>query len=149
MRPATTDQLVRILLVEDNPGDAVLTRKVLEEITTRIDIITVGDGERAIALLRPEDGREPELHPDLILLDINLPRMSGHEVLAELKRDERLRRIPVVALTSSAAEADINAAYDNRINAYMIKCIDLQEFMDRLRCMHDFWFGTAMMPPRR
>ena len=109
MPTATTDQVVRILLVEDNPGDAVLTRKVLEEITTRISVTTVGDGERAISILRPGDGRAPELEPDLILLDINLPRMSGHEVLAELKRDERLRRIPVVALTSSSAEADISA----------------------------------------
>ena len=148
MPTATTDQVVRILLVEDNPGDAVLTRKVLEEITTRISVTTVGDGERAISILRPGDGRAPELEPDLILLDINLPRMSGQEVLAELKRDERLRRIPVVALTSSSAEADISAAYDNRINAYMIKCVDLQEFMDGMRCMHDFWFGTAKMPPR-
>jgi two-component system, chemotaxis family, response regulator Rcp1 len=147
MPTATGDDLVEILLVEDNPGDAILTRKVLEEITSLVNITVATDGERAMSMLRAE--REGErVRPDLILLDINLPRMSGHEVLAELKRDERLRRIPVVALTSSSADADINAAYDNRINAYMIKCVDLQAFIDGMRCMHDFWFGTAKMPPR-
>ncbi len=87
--------------------------------------------------------------PDLILLDINLPRMSGHEVLAELKADRELRAIPVVALTSSAAEEDIAAAYEHRINAYVTKRADLGRYVEAMRCLESFWFGSASIPSPR
>jgi CheY-like chemotaxis protein len=136
---------VEILLVEDNPGDAILTRKVLEEISDRLAITVASDGERAMAMLQAEDEAQ-RVRPDLILLDINLPRMSGHEVLAELKRDAALRRIPVVALTSSSAEEDIAAAYDHFINAYMTKSADLGQYVEAMRCLQEFWFKTASIP---
>jgi CheY-like chemotaxis protein len=145
MPTATGEDLVEILLVEDNPGDAILTRKVLEEITSLVNITVATDGERAMSMLRAETEGE-RVRPDLILLDINLPRMSGHEVLAELKRDAELRRIPVVALTSSSAEEDIVAAYDHCINAYMTKSVDLGEYIEALRCLQAFWFKTAIIP---
>jgi two-component system, chemotaxis family, response regulator Rcp1 len=147
MPPVTAEDAVEILLVEDNPGDAVLVRRVLAEITDRVRVTVAGDGERAMAMLRAGDGGE-RVRPDLILLDINLPRMSGHEVLAELKRDGELRRIPVVALTSSSAQEDIVAAYDHCINAYMTKRVDLGQYVEALRRLQQFWCGTVSLPPR-
>jgi CheY-like chemotaxis protein len=131
-----------VLLVEDNPGDAALARKVIEELTDAVRVTVVPDGERAMTMLTSGQlGR-----PDLILLDLNLPRMSGHEVLAALKADSDLRAIPVVALTSSAADEDVAAAYHHRINAYVTKRADLDAYVEAMRCLQSFWFGTATIP---
>jgi chemotaxis family two-component system response regulator Rcp1 len=145
MPTVTAQDVVEILLVEDNPGDAVLTRRVLEELTDLVNVTVASDGERAMAMLRAGDGAE-RVRPNLILLDLNLPRMSGHEVLAELKRDAELRRIPVVALTSSSAPEDVVAAYDRCINAYMTKRVDLGQYVEALRCLQQFWCATATLP---
>jgi chemotaxis family two-component system response regulator Rcp1 len=147
MTAATAANPIEILLVEDNPGDVILTREVLAELPAPVNLTVATDGEQAMALLRGDGGPGGRFRPGLILLDINLPIMSGHEVLAALKSDPQLRRIPVVALTSSSADKDVLAAYDHCINAYITKPVDLEEFIEAMRSMQGFWFKTARTPP--
>jgi len=136
---------IHILLVDDNEGDILLTREALEEarIVNRISIAY--DGVEAIQFLRnnrPFGGETP----DLILLDINLPKMDGKEVLSIIKNDPDLRRIPVIMLTTSSSEKDILAAYDNHANCYITKPVDLEKFMDVVRTIEDFWISIVKLP---
>lgn len=137
---------VRILLVEDNPGDVRLTKEALREGKVRNDLHVVGDGEEAMAFLRRGDHHADAPRPDLILLDLNLPKKDGREVLEELKVDPEFRRIPVVVLTSSKAEEDILRSYDLHANAYITKPVDLDQFIGVVKAVEDFWFTVVRLP---
>ncbi len=137
---------VKILLVEDNPGDVRLAREALKESKLYNDLWDVPDGEQALDFLnRRGDYAEAE-RPDLILLDLNLPRMSGRELLREVKQDPGLRTIPVVVLTMSKAEKDITQAYDLHANCYITKPIDLNRFIEVVQGIRDFWFTIVQLP---
>jgi len=140
---------IRILLVEDQPADVRLTREILAQGKVANDLYTVGDGEKALAFLRGEGEFAGEPRPDLILLDLNLPRLDGREVLAEIKSDPELLRIPVVILTTSAAERDVIEAYEHRANAYVTKPIDLDEFVRVVRTIESFWLSIVRLPDGR
>jgi chemotaxis family two-component system response regulator Rcp1 len=140
------DGAVEILLVEDNPADARLTREVFEggRLSTHLNVVS--DGEEAMAFLRREGAYSECPRPKLILLDLNLPRKDGREVLQELKADPRLSRIPVIVLTTSAAESDILHSYDLQANCFITKPLDLDEFFGVVRAIEDFWLATARLP---
>jgi CheY-like chemotaxis protein len=138
---------VEILLVEDNPGDVRLTREALKEGKIRNNLNVVGDGVEALRYLRREGPYAESTRPDLILLDLNLPRMDGREVLEAVKADPSLRLIPVVVLTSSAAEQDIVRAYDLHANCYVSKPVDLDQFIHVVKSIEDFWFSIVKLPP--
>ncbi len=140
-------QSVEILLAEDNPGDARLTEKALERGSILNNLHVVEDGVEALAFLRNEDEYADTPRPDLILLDLNMPRKDGKDVLRELKDDEDLRRIPVVVLTSSAAEEDVVKSYDLHANAYLTKPVDFDGFLDVIGRIEDFWLTVVKMPP--
>ncbi len=135
-----------ILLVEDNPGDVRLTLETFKETDMTTMLHVVGDGVEALAFLYRSGDYADVARPDLILLDLNLPRKDGREVLAEIKQDAILRRIPVVVLTTSQAEQDILAAYDLHANCYITKPMDLDSFADVARSIQDFWLATAILP---
>lgn len=137
-----------ILLVEDNPADADLTREGLQEgrLIDRLHHVT--DGVQALRFLRREGEYENAPVPDLILLDLNLPKKDGREVLHAIKEDPHLRRIPVVILTSSQAENDIVKSYDLHANCYMCKPVDLTRFLETVRKIEDFWLTVVRLPPR-
>ncbi len=137
---------IRVLLVEDNPGDADLAKETFEAGKLHVEIFVAIDGAEAIdyLLLR---GRYAEAHkPDLILLDLNLPKMDGRQVLAELKKHEELRRIPVVILTSSDAEADVVKSYELGANCYVTKPVGLAAFQKTVRAVEEFWFTVVKLP---
>ena len=135
-----------ILLIEDNPGDARLLREALEEcrMDHRLEVVT--DGVEALRYLRREEPYLSGFRPDLILLDLNLPRKDGREVLKELKMDAVLRRIPVVILSTSEAEADILTAYDRHANCYICKPLDLEAFFEVAESIRRFWVDTVKLP---
>jgi chemotaxis family two-component system response regulator Rcp1 len=137
---------VEILLVEDNPGDVRLTEEVLKEAKIATRLNTVRDGEEAMAYVRREGPHAGASRPDLILLDLNLPRKDGREVLNELKSDEELRRIPVIVLTTSMAEPDILMSYDLHANCYIHKPIEFEEFSNTIHAIQQFWLLTAQLP---
>jgi CheY-like chemotaxis protein len=138
---------VEILLVEDNPGDVRLTREALRDGKVRNNLNVVDDGVKALAYLRRE-GEYANVHrPDLILLDLNLPRMSGREVLTQIKGDPDLRSIPVVVLTTSQAEQDIVRAYELNANCYVTKPVDLDQFINVVKSIEDFWLTIVKLPP--
>ena len=138
---------IEILLVEDNPGDVRLTQEAIREAKIRNELNVVRDGEEAIAYVRRQGAYADQPRPDLILLDLNLPRKDGREVLQELKTDPDLHRIPVVVLTSSAAEQDILRTYDLYANAYVTKPVDLEQFMHVVSSIQDFWLNIVKLPP--
>ena len=138
---------IEILLVEDNPGDVRLTQEAVREAKIRNRLNVVNDGEQAIAYVRRQGAFADRPRPDLILLDLNLPRKDGREVLQELKSDPDLHRIPVVVLTSSAAEQDILRTYDLYANAYVTKPVDLEQFMNVVSSIQDFWLNIVKLPP--
>jgi CheY-like chemotaxis protein len=137
---------VEILLVEDNPGDVRLTREALKEGKIRNNLNVVGDGVEALRYLRREGPYTDSARPDLILLDLNLPKMDGREVLEAVKADPALRVIPIVVLTSSAAEKDIARAYDLHANCYVSKPVDLDQFIHVVKSIEDFWFSIVKLP---
>jgi CheY-like chemotaxis protein len=137
---------VDILLVEDNPGDARLMQEALAEARVRNRLHVVADGVEALAYLRRQHPFASAIRPDLILLDLNLPGKDGRDVLAEIKRDQDLRRIPVVILTSSQAAADIARAYDLHANAYVTKPLDLEQFITVVKSIEDFWLTIVKLP---
>jgi CheY-like chemotaxis protein len=137
---------IEILLVEDNQGDARLTMEALREAKVHNHISHVRDGVEALAFLRRQDAYAQAPRPDLILLDLNLPRKDGREVLAEIKNDDNLKRIPVVVLTTSEAEEDILKAYNLSANCYVSKPVDLDQFMKVVRCIEDFWLAIVRLP---
>jgi CheY-like chemotaxis protein len=138
---------VEILLVEDNPGDAELTLETLRESKLLNHMSVVDDGVEAMAYLRREGKYAEATRPDLILLDLNLPKKDGREVLAEVKADDRLRRIPVVVLTTSSAEQDILQTYDLHANCYITKPVNLDQFSAVVRAIEEFWFTIVKLPP--
>lgn len=137
---------IDILLVEDNATDVVLTREVFAEARVPNEVHVARDGVEALAFLRRESGYEAAPTPDVILLDINMPRMSGLEFLATLKSDAQLRHIPVIMLTTSAAEGDVARSYQLHANAYITKPIDFKAFGDMMRTFEAFWLGVARLP---
>jgi CheY-like chemotaxis protein len=140
--------MIQILLVEDDPGDVVITREAFAENKVRNELSVVSDGEAAMAFLRREEGYADAPRPDLILLDLNLPRKAGHEVLAEIKSDSDLQRIPVVVLTTSDAEEDILRSYDLHANAYVTKPVDFECFLNVVRQIDDFFVTVVKLPGR-
>lgn len=139
---------VDILLVEDNPGDVRLTREAFKEARISNELHVARDGEAALDFLHQRGEFEDAPRPRLILLDLNLPKRDGDEVLAEIKADESLRSIPVTVLTSSAAEEDIARSYNLHTNAYLTKPIDPDEFVDVVRSFEEFWFTLVQLPPQ-
>ena len=136
-----------ILLVEDNPGDVRLTQESLKDSKLLNFISVVNDGVEAMAFLRREGKYVEAPRPDLILLDLNLPKKDGREVLAEIKTDEQLRRIPVVVLTTSSADQDILRTYDLHANCYIIKPVNLDQFTKVVKALEEFWFTIVKRPP--
>jgi CheY-like chemotaxis protein len=139
-------QEIHILLVDDNEGDILLTKEALEEAKIVNRISVAYDGVQALNFLKKEPPFSHEDSPDLILLDINLPRMDGTELLSIIKRDPDLRRIPVIMLTTSSSERDILTSYDNHANCYITKPVDLERFMDVVRTIEDFWISIVKLP---
>ncbi|KJE21932.1 Response regulator receiver domain protein [Frankia torreyi] len=137
---------VEVLLVEDDPGDVLMTREAFEDHKLRNHLNVVSDGVEALAYLRGEGEYAGAPRPDLILLDLNLPRRDGREVLREVKADERLRRIPVVVLTTSEAEEDVLRSYDLHANAYITKPVDFERFVAVVRHIDDFFVTVARLP---
>jgi CheY-like chemotaxis protein len=147
MSDAASGRPVEILLVEDNPGDVRLTQETWKECKLLNHLSVVANGEEAMAFLRREAKYAHAAHPDLILLDLNLPKKDGREMLAEIKADEQLRRIPVVVLTSSSAEQDILVTYDLHANCYITKPVDLGQFSTVVKALAEFWFTVVKLPP--
>lgn len=137
---------IDILLVEDNPADAELTREAMAESRLLNRLHVVRDGVEALAFLRREGGYGGVPRPDLVLLDLNLPRKDGRAVLTEMKGDPGLRRIPVVVLTSSQAEQDVARAYELNANCYVTKPVDLEQFLMIVRSIEQFWFTVVKLP---
>ena len=137
---------VEILLVEDSPGDVRLTREALREGKIRNNLSHVPDGVEAMAFLRHEGQYADVPKPDIVLLDLNMPRKDGREVLAEMKADARLKRIPVVVLTTSEAEQDILKTYDLHANCYITKPVDLDQFISIVRSVENFWLQLVKLP---
>ena len=138
---------IEILLAEDNPGDARLAMEALKDAKVRNNMHVVEDGVEAMAFLRREGKYADALRPDVILLDLNMPRKDGREVLAEIKADEELRRIPVVILTVSKAEEDILRTYNLHANCYVTKPIDLDQFIKVVKAIEEFWLTIVKLPP--
>ena len=139
---------IEVLLVEDDPGDVLMTQEAFEEHKVRNRLTVVSDGAEALSYLRREGAYANALRPDLILLDLNLPRRDGREVLAEVKADPELRRIPVVVLTTSQAEEDILRSYDLHANAFVSKPVDFDRFVEVVRQIDDFFFTVVRLPDR-
>jgi CheY-like chemotaxis protein len=139
---------IEILLVEDNLGDVELTTLALEESKLSVHLSVVGDGAEALDFLHHQKQKYINSpHPDLILLDLNLPKKSGHEVLAAIKNEEALKRIPVVVLTTSQAEEDILKAYNLYASGYIAKPTRFDQFLSVVQAIEDFWFATVRLPP--
>jgi two-component system, chemotaxis family, response regulator Rcp1 len=143
---ARSGELIEILLVEDNPGDVRLTIEALKEARVLNHLSVASDGVEALAFLRRQGRYQDARRPDLIFLDLNLPRMDGREVLSVIKQDETLRRIPVVVLTTSQAEQDVVRSYDLHANCYITKPLDLDQFMEVVHSIEDFWLTIVKLP---
>ena len=142
----TTTKPADILLVEDSPSDVRLTQEALREAKVRGHLHVVSDGVEALDFLRHRGRHAAAPHPDLILLDLNLPRLNGREVLAEIKGDPELRRIPTVVLSTSCAEEDVSNAYDLHANCYVSKPLDMDAFVDAIRAIDGFWLSMVTRP---
>ena len=147
MKPNGKGKPIEILLVEDNPGDARLTQEALTEGRVLNRLTVVPDGVEALEFLRRKGKYASAARPDLILLDLNLPKKDGREVVAEIKADPDLRRIPVVILTSSQAEQDIIKTYNLGANCYVTKPVDLDQFLGVIRSIEQFWLNVVKLPP--
>jgi CheY-like chemotaxis protein len=137
---------IEILLVEDNPGDVRLTREALKDSKLNNNLHVVNDGLEALAFLRKEGKYINAPRPDLILLDLNLPKKNGRDVLTEIKEDPDLKRIPVVILTTSSAEEDIIKSYNSHANCYITKPVDFEQFIKVVKKIEDFWFTIVKLP---
>jgi two-component system, chemotaxis family, response regulator Rcp1 len=142
----STERTADILLVEDNEADIRLTREVLSDGRFMNRLAIARDGEEAMMYLRRQGTFKDAARPDLILLDLNLPRKDGREVLAEIKSDDELKRIPVVILTTSRAEADMVQTYELHANCYIVKPVDLGQFISVIRSIEDFWLKVVRLP---
>ncbi len=143
-----TNYRFEILLVEDNPGDVMLTEEALREGTLRYRLSVAEDGEQALRFLRREGTYKSAPQPDLILMDLNLPKKDGREVLAEVKSDPDLRHIPIIVLTMSEAAQDIARAYKLHANCYLTKPIQMDDFLKVIRSVEDFWLTMVRLPAR-
>lgn len=141
-------KVIDILLVEDNPGDVRLAQEALKESKVRNKLYVVEDGVEAMAFLRRQGEYAGAPHPDLILLDLNLPRKSGREVLAEVKTDDDLKHIPIVVLTVSRAEEDVLKCYNHHANCYITKPLDFSQFMEVTKSIEEFWLTIVRLPPK-
>jgi CheY-like chemotaxis protein len=139
---------MQVLLVEDNPGDVRLTQEALKDAKVHLELRVVNDGVEAMEYLHREGKYAESLRPDLVLLDLNLPRKDGREVLAEIKNDPLLQAIPVVVLTTSASEADILRTYMLHANCYITKPVDMEGFLTVVRSIDDFWLSIVKLPPK-
>ncbi|MCX6027392.1 MAG: response regulator [Chloroflexi bacterium] len=146
MNPVMEGKPIDILMVEDNDGDARLAREAMRDSKIKNTMHHVRDGEEAMAFLHKEGKYTDAPRPDLVLLDLNLPRKNGQEVLAEMKADMDLKRIPVVILTVSSDEADVRKTYDAHANCYVTKPLDLNQFMKVVRSIEDFWLTIVKLP---
>ncbi len=140
-------QPIQILLVEDNPGDVFLAREALKDSKMYSELAVVNDGQEAMDYLNKQKKYADATRPDLILLDLNLPRKTGYEVLEEIKKDNDLRCIPVVILTSSDEESDIVRTYRLHANSYITKPVNLDRFINIVNSIEDFWFTVVKLPP--
>lgn len=140
---------IEVLLVEDSPGDVRLTQEVFRDANGSIHLHVASDGVEAMEFLRREGTHVNAPRPDLILLDLNLPRMDGREVLAQIKEDSRLKTIPTVILTTSVAEADIVKSYQLQANCYLSKPVQLDAFESLVKSINDFWLTKVKLPQRR
>ncbi|HUC57598.1 MAG TPA: response regulator [Streptosporangiaceae bacterium] len=138
--------MIQVLLVEDDPGDVLITREAFAENKVRNQLSVVSDGVNALRYLRREGEYADVIRPDLILLDLNLPRMGGHEVLAKIKSDSDLQRIPVVVLTTSDAEEDVLRSYNLHANAYVTKPVDFERFLSVVRQIDEFFVSVVKLP---
>ena len=141
-------EAIEILLIEDDPGDVRLTQEALKDSKLRNNLSVAEDGVEALAFLRREGQYADAPKPDIILLDLNLPRKDGREVLEEIKADEDLRRIPVVVMTTSDADEDILASYNLHANCYITKPVDMSRFMQIVKTIEGFWFSIVKLPPQ-
>jgi CheY-like chemotaxis protein len=139
---------IEILLIEDNPGDVRLTQEALRESKVINNLTVVADGVQALDFLRQTGRYAGATRPDLILLDLNLPRKDGREVLEEIKADPNLKRIPVVVITSSSLEEDVLRTYNLHANCYISKPVDFEQFVAVVRSIEDFWMGIVKLPPK-
>ncbi len=149
MAPERGIKPIQILLVEDNPGDVRLTEEALKEGKVLNRMTVARDGEEAMAILRREGKHASSPKPDIILLDLNLPKKDGREVLEEIKNDPKLKVIPVVILTTSQDEMDIIKSYRLHANCYITKPVDLAQFMGVVRAIEDFWFTVVVLPKKQ
>ncbi len=147
MSTGNAGHAIEILLIEDNPGDVRLTREALKEGKVRNNLRVAGDGETALAMLRCAGPHAEAPRPDLILLDLNLPKIDGRDVLAEIKSDASLHRIPVVVLTTSQSEEDVLRSYELNANCFIKKPLDLDRFLHVVRAIEDFWLSIVVLPP--
>lgn len=148
MSTSSPGRPIEILLVEDNPGDVRLTKEALKEGKVTNNLHVVMDGEEALQFLRCEGQYVDAPRPDMILLDLNLPRKDGREVLQEIKEDPNLHKIPVVILTTSKAEEDICRSYALNCNCYIQKPVELDQFLDAVKSLQEFWMTVVTLPPR-
>ena len=139
---------IEILLIEDNDGDVFLTRKAFEMAGFASNLIVASDGETALKMLRKQEQYSEVITPDIVLMDINLPKVDGKQVLAEMKADKCMRRIPIIVLTSSQAEQDVLKAYDLQANSYILKPDDVEKFRALIKVIENFWFNVALLPSR-
>ena len=146
--PATEVTPIEVLLVEDDPGDVLMTKEAFEEHRVNNRLRVVHDGVEALAYLRQEDPYTDAVRPDLILLDLNLPRRDGRQVLAEIKNDESLRHIPVVVLTTSQRDEDVLRSYQLHANAYVAKPVDFDKFVKAVQQIDEFFVSVVKLPPR-
>lgn len=137
---------VNILLVEDNDGDILLTLEAFQEVKLKNPIAVVKDGEEALLYLRKEGRYKDAITPDMILLDINLPKVDGREVLASIKKDKKLMAIPVIMLTTSNSEKDILLSYQNHANCYVTKPVDFSKFLSVVKSLENFWISIVQLP---
>jgi CheY-like chemotaxis protein len=144
--PRRQGRRVEVLLVEDNPGDVRLTQEALKDGRVMVNLTVAGDGVEAMEILKRRGIHESKARPDLILLDLNLPRKNGREVLEEIKADDDLKRIPVIVMTTSKAEQDIHKVYNLNANCYITKPVDLDEFLNVVRSIEDFWLTIVTLP---
>lgn len=142
----TQTRAVEVLLVEDNPGDVRLTQEAFKDGRVNVNLTVAMDGVEAMDVLHRNGLHATKPRPDLILLDLNLPRKNGREVLQEIKADDILKRIPVIVMTTSKAEQDIYRAYNLNANCYVTKPVDLDEFMNVVRSIEDFWLTIVTLP---
>jgi len=142
-----TPRLAELLLVEDNPADILITREAFADFKITNTLHVVEDGEEAMAFLRREEPYANAPRPDLILLDLNLPRKNGREVLAEIKADPQLKYIPVIVLTTSQSEDDVLRAYGEGASCYIVKPVGFQNFAQAIKEIHNFWFHLVVFPP--